>query len=231
MNKVPTIKDNNVPVKNQMKNSNEYYFLGDSLAKTRILILGNSITRHGPSDDLKWYNDFGMAASSKDKDYVHVLYNKLYKAKKDVYFMVYQSSFWEINYKKEDVLDHFTLARDFKPDVIIFRLGENVVGLDWGVLENEFQDKLDNFMNYLKTPSSKILLTTTFWEYPCINTHVIPNLSNKYGVEYADLCILGKLSKNMALGKFEHSGVAMHPGDLGMKNIAESIFNKLIKII
>jgi len=39
----------------------------------RVLILGNSITIYSPAPQIGWYGDWGMAAGSKDKDFVHIL--------------------------------------------------------------------------------------------------------------------------------------------------------------
>ena len=39
----------------------------------RVLFVGNSITLHGPRPQIGWTNNWGMAASSRDRDYVLLL--------------------------------------------------------------------------------------------------------------------------------------------------------------
>ena len=47
--------------------------------------------------------------------------------------------------------------------------------------------------------------------------------AKEVGAIYVDAGPLGDQEENMALGLFEHKGVARHPGDLGMRRLADLI--------
>lgn len=56
-------------------------------ANKKILILGNSITLVEANPEIGWYGHYGMAASTKSKDYSHILIKKLGFKEKDSFIM------------------------------------------------------------------------------------------------------------------------------------------------
>ena len=71
------IDENTVEGFNQIKESDLISYIGNSDAPLKILIIGNSITRHGPKPEIGWNRDWGMAASCEENDYVHRFVTKL----------------------------------------------------------------------------------------------------------------------------------------------------------
>ena len=59
------IKKNTVQAANQLKENEYVSFENPDGSGIRVLFVGNSITRHGAAPQIGWYNDCGMAASSK----------------------------------------------------------------------------------------------------------------------------------------------------------------------
>ena len=213
---------NNVPVENQVRSS-RFYYLGNPQAEKRILIVGNSITWHEPRAEIGWCGNYGMAASSTEKDYVHCLFNMLEKNGQDVFMRISQCGEWERTFRtNEYILSKFDDDREFDAELVIFRLGENVAPADWPY----FEEALKKFIQHI-CPNGKTLFTTCFWENPALDP-IIKELANAREEDCVDCCF-SKDEKDMAIGLFEHNGVALHPGDLGMEKIAKAIFAKLCK--
>ena len=203
-----------------MINSSEVSYLGDNKAPVRVLVFGNSITRHAPKAEIGWYGDYGMAASCAEKDYVHRLYAKLTESGKDVYMRVRQVANWELEFMAGDYFSRFDGEKDFGADIIIFRLGENVRSSE----RPYFCEAAKDLIDYVNSKCGKVLITTCFWRNEVLD-EAIKRLADANGYAIADIgCLDDSL---MALGLFEHSGVAAHPGDEGMEFIANKIFESL----
>ena len=211
---------NTVPADNQMINSDVVSFLGDPKAPLKILILGNSITRHGPSESIGWFYDWGMAASAPEKDYVHRLYTMLTESGKDVYMMIRQAAHWERNFKDPACLNEYQSEKAFQADIVVFRLGENVVKENFPYLKEATKE----FLAYLTPPNASVLLTSGFWKNE-ERDRAIMEAALEMGYPCIDIAHTD--DSMMALGKFAHHGVSIHPGDEGMEMIARKILEAI----
>ncbi len=221
------IDKNTVKAENQLKRSQSVRFYGEDCEGLRVLILGNSITRHGPNADIGWAHDWGMAASAEEKDYVHLLMVKILAEQPKATFCVGQISGWERGFKEgSKQLPNYESARAFDADVVIVRCVENCSSkeFDPALFQAEYEMMVDYFTNGGK---AKVLLTSSFWEH--IADPLIRAIGAKLGAPVVELSDLGEQDEMKAIGLFEHSGVANHPGDAGMAAIAERIFTTLKK--
>ena len=106
----------------------------------RILFLGNSITFVPPTAWCDWKGNWGMAASAEDKDYVHLLAKSIARLTgKNPEIRVANIADFERNYDTYDVLAKFKEHFDFKPDIAIVAIGENVPALSVGRIQNQVQ--------------------------------------------------------------------------------------------
>ena len=73
----------------------------DNKKDVKVLVFGNSVLMHAPADQLGWTGTWGMAASSEDKDYFHVMQRELQSRNPDVNFSFVKKS---INFFKKSML-------------------------------------------------------------------------------------------------------------------------------
>ncbi len=218
------MEDNTVSSQNQL--SREESIFGKGGTGKKILFLGNSITRHAPSPTIGWFNNWGMAASSIDKDYVHKTMQKVWEQQPETSFLVAQVSRWETEFWNEKVIDdNFAEAMEYDADIIVMRAVENMRNADIEVHDFEAgYCMLIDKMN--KSGKANIVLTSSFWSSPA-RDEKIKKIADERGYKYIFIGDLGSDDKYTAKGLFEHSGVAAHPGDLGMQVIAERVFDAI----
>jgi hypothetical protein len=215
------IEKNTVPAKNQLKKNNSVTYEQKEGNGLRVMFVGNSITRHGVLPDIGWHWDWGMAASAKEKDYVHLLIKKINETNPDAAYCICQVSEWEQGYKNgSEFLELYKEERDFQADLIIFRMIENCPWKDFD--SDVFYKEYQNLIDYLNpTGKAKIILTTAFWKHTGDDT--IRKVAKERNYPLVELSHLGEEDKMKAIGLFEHAGVAWHPGDEGMRNLAERL--------
>ncbi|WP_395803910.1 SGNH/GDSL hydrolase family protein [Daejeonella sp.] len=200
------------------------------LSFKNILVFGNSITIHPPNSSVGWFGNYGMAASSKENDYVNIMASKLNSNVTPV-----NISAWEGSHQTFNLSDYDKYFVNI-PDLVIIRLGENVNN------PSGFDKSLQTLINYIKSkaPKSKILITGTFWTNKAIDD-ILKNGAVANEITFVPLSQLDTKENLSEIGaittsvdgskiKISNQGVANHPGDVGMKNIAGELI-KYIELI
>lgn len=209
------LQENNVPAENQNKSHYYYKGGGDGL---KVLFVGNSISKHGPKPEIGWTNDCGMAASSIDKDYVHLTAAKIRQYHPDMSFAILQVAEFERTFETKDIYTDYKEAIDYKADIIIMFFGANV-SKEYDKQENpavKFGEKYEELRNALNSHgTAKVYHSEGFYMRPVLNAEkkaACERLGDTY-IELGDI-----VTREDTHGKFNH------PGDKGMEEIANLFF-------
>ena len=223
------LSKNTVEAKNQLKESQFVTFERPENQGVRIMFAGNSITLHGYRPEIGWHGSWGMAASAKDRDYVHLCISETEKYAPDAAFCICQISEWEREYKNGSAKHQlYRSARDFNADIIVMRAVENCPAQEFD--EQSFVREYDGLLKYLNPEGkAKIIITSSFWKHPA--DPAIEKYAKDNGLPYCCISDLGELDEMKAIGLFEHEGVAQHPGDLGMETISKRIMDIMADIL
>lgn len=189
----------------------------------KILIVGNSISVRMPDPTVSWTGSWGMAASAPEKDFAHLLYGHISaKTPRPIEMRIQSFVDFERDY------DHFDLVsvreyQDYQADLIILRIGDNVShDLAKGA---DFKRAYQALIAFLSPSGKAYVVATSSWF-----ANEIVDLSMR-GACIAPQCTFVDLSKlyadysNSAAAErpFDIPVVGRHPGDKGMKAIADAI--------
>ena len=221
--------ENTVDVKHQIKDTESVVFDGAEKSGPRVMFVGNSITNHCPSEKLGWSGSWGMSASCQEKDYVHCCMAEIRKLAPDAAFSICKAGAWELNYLSgTQEFYRYDAASAFGADFIVMRAVENCAKASYD--KESFTQQYAALIDHLNSSGkATVILTTSFWGHPA--DEAIRSLAKERGYPLCELSDLGKLPEMKAYGLFEHPGVAAHPGDLGMKTIANRICAALCPIL
>jgi len=202
--------------------------------KYKILIIGNSLSYHGIVKEIGWEHISGMAATSKEKDFVHLLFKNVEKKLPEKMICLRISNFADFERNlggfEPKNLDRLII---YQPDLIVFQLGENVS------IQNQndkslFEEKYIELINNFKKNGNPLTICTTPFFPSLPKNEIIEKVAlstNSYLVDLSHLPLLN--SENYAKDEKNYSGdksgwkvdgIGVHPGDIGMENIAKQIF-------
>ena len=207
---------------------NQFVSIFNRGGSKKIMFFGNSITRHEPNASIGWHGDWGMAASSIDKDFVHLVVAELDKRYGTVDYCIAQGAMWEWGYARtEEVFEeYYSKVREFDADIIVIRIGENITAKKH--LELDCKPYFSKMVDLLVGDNAKkVIITDMFW-YAVYND-CFREVCEEKGYTFCHLTDLVEDESTMAKGLFEHAGVAGHPGDYGMQCIANRILEKIFE--
>lgn len=193
-----------------------------------VLFLGNSITKTIRSPELEWFGTWGMAASEKEKDYVHLLISKIEPLLEILSTNIYSISWFERKYWDSTETGNTANFINLKPDVLIINIGENID--EELATKNNFQFHLESFIDSIIDSNSNVIIVNSFWDKKNVN-QILEKVAMEKRFYYVDISDLEQDIENMAYGYFTNKEVESHPSDLGMRNISRRIYPKLIQAI
>lgn len=187
----------------------------------RVLVLGNSIVKHPPLPSIGWNNNWGMAASSIDSDFVHILIRDIKKKDSGCKIMFENIADFERDFDTYD-FKQAQAFKDFKPDLIVMRICENV-NADKAV-EKGFIKYYDSLLTYIDPKAPKVVISG-FWRNNEVNRmlHDYAYLKGFSFIDQTSICS----NETKAIGQYKDSGIQEHPNNLGMRKIEQSIWNAI----
>ena len=203
-----------------------------SSAIRRVLFLGNSITLHGPKADIGWTGNWGMAASSEDKDYVHLVAAALKEHTGTApQILVRNVADFERDYVGYDADTQLKDSCAFDPDLVVLAIGENVPALATDDAKARFKSGVLSILRCaMARRHPMVVVRSSFWP-DAGKDQMLKEAAEQAGVIFVDAGPLGRDEANAARSerKIDHAGVAAHPGDRGMKALAELVTRAVVQ--
>ncbi len=220
--KIEKLQENIISPFNQ--NGQSVFFTGDGNG-FKILFVGNSIAKHSPKPEVGWTNNCGMAASSIDKDYVHLVAEKCKKEyREDTSFCICQVANYERTLDPMLLDKLYSDAKNYNPDVLIMFIGANApkTAVEGNVRYSDpetvekFGVAYEALRNYLVGENTLVFHSDGFYIRPDLD-EVKKKISEKYGDTYINI--------EDIRNRVDTHGRFNHPSDLGMTEIAERFWS------
>ena len=139
--------------------------------------------------------------------------------------MVKNIAEFERAYSGYDVATKLKDAIDFKADLIILAIGENMAGLKTAEDKTQLQASVTTLLNALKAGGKPMILVRSCFWANAAKDEAIQQACDSVGGIYVNISSLSKDESNYGRSErsYKHAGVANHPGDKGMAAIAAAL--------
>ncbi|MBN2311343.1 MAG: beta-galactosidase [Candidatus Hydrogenedentes bacterium] len=188
----------------------------------KMLVVGNSLTNHGPSDAIGWNGQWGMAATARENDFAHVLHRKVCEAQPepDVQLIVEGLLARDMPSRTEQ----FEGLSAYQADLIIIQIGDNLSEDDAG--KDSLGKPYEELLSLLEGDHAPLIVGVGTWGEGPVRDRLIRRACMRRGALFVRIVHLSRDSVNRAEseGHFEHAGVNWHPGDRGMQAIADTLW-------
>ena len=182
----------------------------------KILFIGNSITAHGPNADLGWNNSNGMAASSQEKDYVHLVYRQLCASQRGT-----PPELSTQNIADEGQFGGFDHLVGNGADLIVVELGDNYRG---PATVEALQARYEKLLAALAGQGHPKIYCLGTWGNSQLDPF-IQAAATKQGAAFIPIVQLSGPANRAST--FKHPAVQWHPGDAGMQAIADALWARM----
>lgn len=206
--------------------------------KYDYVALGNSVTCNKVEEEL-WWGRWGMAATSKKKDYVHLVYEWLKEQSEEpVTARALDLKKWELAKNRDEILLDYEKYFTEETDLITIQTGENITEFKEN-LEEEYSNLIELIQR--KAPNAQILmLGEVLWPAEDIES-AKRKVCEEYGIAFIEMTefLTDYEEKYKSAVGIEVSGeddkrhtisnevVAAHPNDEGMECIAELVIAQI----
>ena len=200
------------------------------LPASKVLVLGNSITLHGPAPQIGWTGNWGMAATAEEKDFVHLLAADVAKATGvPPELRVRNIADFERGSDTYDAAKELKAELEFSADLIVLAIAENVPEFANDAARDAFAAAVAKLLATLQASGKPaVFVRSSFWPH-AVKDAILKQAAADAHATFIDISALGADESNAARSerKIEHAGVAGHPGDKGMRAIADAIFKAM----
>jgi len=209
----------------------------------RIYVIGDSITRHGANQDtietLKWDHVAGMAASSEDKDYGHLVAARIGQMLPDKKVKLFFGCGGDAVSAMQGIKD----MQAYQPALVIVQLGEHIPSKTFGFAYDESPEKIASdyaaLLDAIKAlPSSPLIICTGCWN-PILGIKQYTGRNAQIDAIQRSVCqqkggVFVSVEKYaldpLCSGTGGSGGVKWHPNDAGHAGYAREIIGAFEKL-